>query len=78
MMHGWHGYGMGFGLGFGRGFGSIFMVVFGLIIIYLVVGWLKRERHCEPNSPEEILKKRYASGEISKEEFAEMQRTLRS
>jgi len=63
-----------FGMGWGMGFGWIFMVTFWILlilgIVYLikyVAGGAKKE---EPKETAlDILKKRYASGEINKEEF---------
>jgi putative membrane protein len=77
-MMGWGGYG-GFGMGL---FGWLFMLVFwGLIIVglVLVVRWLWD--HGRPgagagDAPLEILKRRYARGEISKEEFDRMKQDL--
>ncbi len=71
----------GFGMGFGW-FGIIFMVLFWAGIIGLAV-WLlgqlfpgKQEPLEGPESAQSILKKRYARGEISKEEFEEMRHEL--
>ena len=77
-MMGWGGFG-GYGMGF---VGWIFMLLFwGLIIVglVLVVRWLWD--HGRPgtggaDSPLEILKRRYARGEISKEEFDRMKQDL--
>jgi len=63
-----------FGMGWGIGFGWIFMVIFWILlilgIVYLVkfvsVGVKKEE---PKETALDILKKRYASGEINKEEF---------
>jgi putative membrane protein len=72
--------------GFGMGFGWIF----GILLIGLVVWAVIRvagnnanrtEDHRQissENSPMDILKKRYARGEISKEEFEEMKKNLNS
>lgn len=76
-MH-WSGFtGMGFG-----GFGWIFMVLFWVLIIAGIVYLVKLI--FSGNSPsglkesaEDIVKKRYAQGEISKEEFEEKLRDLR-
>jgi putative membrane protein len=58
------------------GFGWIFMFIFwGLIIwaiIVLVRGGLGKDK-----SPFEILKERYAKGEINKKEFEEKKKDLR-
>jgi putative membrane protein len=74
-----------FGWGFG-GFGMLFMLVFwGLIIvgIVLVVRWLLEQGRRgggagpEGESALDILKKRYARGEIGPEEFEAKKRDLR-
>ncbi|MBI2918117.1 MAG: SHOCT domain-containing protein [Chloroflexi bacterium] len=70
--------------GFGWGWSSpIFMVIFwGLIIwgIAAVAGGICQPSGgnfpSRPDSPLEVLKKRYARGEISKEEFEAMRRDL--
>ena len=64
--------------------GSIFMIVFWTVLIVALVLWIKsllrQERRAsafgEPESALEILKKRYARGEISKEEFEEKRKDL--
>jgi putative membrane protein len=82
-MMGWGGYG-GYG-GYGMGiFGGLFMLVFwGLIIVGLVllVRWLwDQGRHgsgsAPADAPLEILKRRYARGEISKEDYDRMKQDL--
>jgi putative membrane protein len=87
----WRGYGdwhMGPGMmgGWGMGwFGSIFMLIFwGLIIVGLVllIKWLIQTTKKGPEAAHsgyralEILKERYARGEIGKEEFEEKKRDL--
>ena len=77
MMH-WGG---DFGMGFGGGW--IFMILFwGLIIlgvVYLVKillgGGSKEEKKSE--SAQEVLEKRFARGEISKEKFEDAMEVLR-
>lgn len=75
-----------FGFGMMTGFGGIFMILFWVAIIALVV-WLISSLVSRSNSqtssglpPAEsaldILKKRYARGEITKEQFDEMRRDL--
>jgi putative membrane protein len=75
MMHWDYGWGMGFGLGW------ISMVVFWILlilgIVYLVkmiAGGTKKVETTE--SALEILKKRYAKGEINKEEFEKIKDDL--
>lgn len=71
-MHGFSGY------GFGMGFGSLFMILFWAVVIYLLYTLFTHDKKCSTKSPEEILKKRYANGEISKEEFERMKEELKS
>jgi putative membrane protein len=79
-MMGWGGYG-GYGMGI---IGGLFMLLFwGLIIVGLVllVRWLWDHTRTAGGqggleSPLEILKRRYAKGEINKEEFDRMKRDL--
>ena len=66
------------------GFGWVFMLLFwGLAIAGLIftVQWLlsrgKYDKHDRPyQSPLDVLKSRYASGEISKDEFNRIKRDL--
>ncbi|GAB4535834.1 MAG: hypothetical protein Fur0020_03430 [Thermodesulfovibrionia bacterium] len=67
--------------GWGYGFGGIFMILFWVLVIVgivylvkLIVGGTKTEERREDAI--EILKKRYARGEISKEEFEEKKKDL--
>ncbi len=82
---------MMYGYGFEGGwlghtlFGGLFMIIIWVAVIFFVV-WLIREasgsdrRHDERRSdgttPLEILKERYAKGEIDKKEFDEKKRDL--
>ncbi len=78
-MMGW-GYG-GYGMGI---LGGLMMLLFwGLVIIGLIllVRWLWNQgRHgsgsVAPEAPLDILKRRYARGEINKEEFDRMKQDL--
>jgi len=77
MMGGYGGYGMGW-------FGGIFMIVFWVAVIagfFLLVRWVatssrKGDWGSRDETPLEILKKRYARGEINKEEFEERKKDL--
>ncbi len=69
-----------FGMGFGMGFGVIIMVLFWGAIIWLVIslinaGTKKSEETSE--SALDILKKRYARGEVTKEQYLEMETELK-
>jgi len=72
MMH-WFGGNYGFGMGFGW----IFMILFWVIVIYIVVALVKKAGSGEKDTAEDILKKRYARGEISKEEFERLKKDIR-
>ena len=81
MMAGWMMSGWGLGYGF---FGWLIMIfLFWILIVVgvvLVVRWFISEGKQKGLSTEEtalhILKKRYASGEIAKEQFETMRREL--
>lgn len=74
------GYGMGFGLGW------IFQLLFWALIIWLVVSLVRGNGCCglgkwynhdqKTESALDILKKRYAKGEISREEFEQIKKEL--
>ena len=73
------GFGMGsYGMmGFGMGFGFIFMLFFlGLIIWFIVT--LINAGQSNKNEPDSltIIKRRYASGEITKKQYEEMRKEL--
>ena len=76
------GYGYGHGdWGWGHWiFGGAMMVIFWgglLLLIVLLVRWLGRaEQSSTGSSPLDILKERYARGEIDKKEFDERSRVL--
>lgn len=78
MMHrfGEHGWGMGFGMGWWWIIGLIIVV----IIVWLVVKAINQsnQANTQPSdkSPLDILKERYAKGEIDKKEFEERKKDL--
>lgn len=62
------------------GFMWIFWIAV-LVGIILLIKWLVQQKPAEPHSQEnslEILKKRYARGEIDKEEFEQKKKDLLS
>ena len=69
------GYGI---MGFGMGFGFIFMLLFFGLIIWLIVTLINsaQSNKKDDSDPLTILKKRYASGEISKKQYGEMKKEL--
>ena len=81
---------MNFGFGAMGGFGSIFMVVFWGLIIWAIVALVRGgslnghgcehdhadAAHGKDKPPLEILKERYAKGEIDKKEFEEKKKDL--
>jgi len=65
------------GMGYG-GFGWIFMILFWAMVILGIIYFIKQLSRCSKTtdgneSAEEILKKRYAAGDITTEEFKEKQ-----
>ncbi len=68
--------------GWGMGFGWIGMIIFWVFVIFGIVYLLqaatkgrKSTEHTE--TPLDILKKRYAKGEITKEEFKRMKEDIK-
>ncbi len=76
-------HGFGGSMGFGMGFGWIFWLVILGVIIWAVVSLVNRPSGSTEHgvssgeSARDILKKRYARGEISREEYQEMKSDLR-
>jgi putative membrane protein len=81
---GYGGYGMGPGMmgGYGYGYGGMFMGILFLILagvaIYFIVQSVRSKNGIGQiqESPIDILKKRYAKGEITKEDFDRMKNEL--
>ena len=67
--------GMGFGLG---GFGMIltWIIILGIVVFFVKFLLNLDKSRKETSSPMEILRARYASGEISKEEYENVKRDL--
>jgi putative membrane protein len=68
---------------FGMGFGWIFAVLFWVVIligIAALVWWLfpKRGGLGSQDRPLDILKRRYARGELTREEYEQMRRDIES
>ena len=59
-------------------FGSIFMVIFWVFFAFLIISLLRRgsHHHLLGDRSMEILKERYAKGEITKEQFETMKKDL--
>jgi putative membrane protein len=77
MMWGWPGM-MGFG-GFGMIFGFIFFVAILVGIIFLIVWLVKRSgstNTVKNNNSLEILKYRYAKGELTKEQYDSIKKDI--
>jgi len=81
----WRNYDQGYGPGMWgwrmMGFmGPFMMIVFWIVfivVIVLIVRWVKSSTgHVQGESALDILKKRYAKGEISKEEFENIKKDL--
>ncbi len=67
-------------MGFGMGFGAIIMVLFWGAIIWLVISLINAGTQKSEETSESaiaILKKRYARGEVTKEQYLEMERELK-
>jgi putative membrane protein len=67
-------------MGFGMGFGVIIMVLFWGAIIWLVISLINAGTKKSEETPESaltILKKRYAKGEITREQYLEMEKELK-
>ena len=68
------GYGV---MGFGMGFGFLFMLIFWGVLLWLIITLIKAgQTGNKQEDPSIILKKRYASGEISKKQYGEMKKKL--
>jgi putative membrane protein len=58
--------------------GIIWTVVFWGVVAWIIVTLINRDSGSRRSHALDILEERYARGEISREEFEEMRRTLRS
>ncbi len=72
----------GWGMGWGMGLGWLFFILFWVLIILGVLYLIKliagggRSKKTTEETPLDILKRRYAKGEISKEDFDKMKEDL--
>ena len=72
----WH---TGAGMGWWMLFGGLLWIAFWATIIYLVVAFVRgggRRETSIGDDPVDILKRRYAQGELSHEEYEQMRRDL--
>lgn len=78
--HGGWNHMMGYG-GYGGIFMLIILIVIAVVIIFIVTNRSKttgNSKNTTGESPTEILKKRYAKGEITKEEFDRLKKEIES
>ncbi|MDZ7821298.1 MAG: SHOCT domain-containing protein [Candidatus Marinimicrobia bacterium] len=73
-----HYYGMqGWGMGLAWGIGILFLI----LVVFLIIRSFDHQRHgggiTRERTPLEVLKERYARGEIDKAEFEEKKRDLK-
>ena len=61
-------------IGFGMGLGFLLMIIFWIAVIWLIFELFGKEH--EKTDSLEILKNRYARGEISKKQFEQMKKEL--
>jgi putative membrane protein len=77
-----HGWGNGYMMNYGFGYGGMFMwLIFAIltgVVIYFIMQSSKSKDSAGPaqDTPLDILKKRYAKGEINKEEFDRIKKDL--
>ncbi len=77
-MMNWGNYGMGSGMGFGWFFMILFwaLVILGIVYLFKMISERTGTGQKREESALDILEKRYAKGEIGKEEFERMKSDL--
>ena len=78
MMGYYNGYGIGLGMGF---FSWVFMALFWAAVIWLIVWLVNQNKHSGnkdtgTRKPLDILKERYAQGEITKKEYNSIKKDI--
>lgn len=73
MMYG--SYGLGLGKIFFPGFGIILQLII-LGLVFLIIYWVLKSGKKINETPEKILKKRLAKGEISKKKYNEIKKEI--
>lgn len=71
-----YGYGPYMGYGFLPIIGWVFSWIFFIVVIVLAIRFFRGGRWHDHDRSAEILRERYAKGEISKKEFEEMKKDL--
>ncbi|TLP39253.1 SHOCT domain-containing protein [Arcobacter arenosus] len=57
-------------------FHGLGMLIFWFIVFFLIFSFFSKDKEKKEETPLNILKKRLAKGEISKEEYDELKKTL--
>jgi putative membrane protein len=73
----------GWGMGWGTGFGWVFMIFFWVLVVLGIVYFIRivmtsAKKETSGDTALDILKKRYAKGEITKEEFEKIKNDLKA
>ena len=71
---------MPIGVGWWMVFGGLWMVVFGgglvTLIVWVITKLVRRDDSVPKRDPLDVVKERYAKGEISREEFEQLKKDL--
>ncbi len=71
-----HLWGCGMGFGHGGGYVWIILVILAGVVVYLIMQSKKSQADGDAEKPLDILKKRFARGEITEEQYEEMKKKL--